>query len=569
MSYLNKYKRNLKDVSQLIFDNATLIVYTWDLKGNITGFNPYGEKVTGYKEDEVIGQSWIKLFLEKEEKDKVDGLIRYVKTGRSIKHVIGNLWRTKFDTSIELIWTSSPIFDKNGNVVEIISFGTDITQHKGLVRKLNRLAYYDDITGLPNCKLAEEEVNKLLKTSNKRNSKIALLSINIDNFKQLNDTMGHEVANEFLIYISEVLKKNQDVYYLAKLNESEFGVIFNDVQDEEDIIKKTKKLLESVKQPWLAEGYNIQVSGSVGISIYPDNGDNFSDLKGYSNMAMCKAKENSRNSYLFYNKKMKKEMEKNIFIINSIEKSMEFGHFSLYYQPIINLKDNTIYGLEALIRWFHPERGYISPMEFIPIIEDSGHIMEITSMVFEDGLRQKQLWNERGYKDIKLSVNISGKSFRSKDLYEEIGRLLVKYNISPKEIILEITETAFVNNIDIHNETLKKLIDLGLEIALDDFGTGYSSLSKLNALPLGHLKIDKSFIDSIEKDSRKEALVKYIIDLTRTLNLKTVAEGVETEEQVNILKEVGCDLIQGYYFAKPMPANEIEKEFLILEEMIK
>lgn len=566
---MDKYKRNLENVSQIIFNNVTLIVYTWDLEGKITSFNPYAQEVTGYREKEVIGKSWMELFLEKKEAGKVKGLIKYVKTGRAIKHIVGNLWKTKHKNTIELIWTTAPIFDNNGNVIEMISFGTNITEHKNLVKKLNRLAYYDDITNLPNCKLAEEEVNKLIKSCNKLNTKMALLSININNFQQVNDTMGDEVANKFLVFISKILNENEDIYYLAKFSEGEFGVILYDVKDKEDIREKTKKLLEGLGQPWVAKGYNIQISGSVGISIYPDNGDNFSDLRKHSNMAMCKGRKNGSNRYLFYNEKMKRDMEDNIFIINNIENSMKLGHLSLYYQPVISLKDNSVYGLEALIRWFHPDRGYISPMEFIPIIEESGQIIEITSMVLKAGLKQKRLWNEKGYKDIKLAINISGKSFVKEDLYKEIEGLLMEYNISPKEIILEVTETALVNNIRMHNEILKRLIDLGVEVALDDFGTGYSSLAKLNGLPLRYLKIDKSFIDSIEKNSREEALVKYIIDLTRTLNLKTVAEGVETKEQMELLKEIGCDLIQGYYFAKPMVADDIEKRFLFSKEGIK
>lgn len=551
-----------------IFNNATLIVYTWDLEGKITSFNPYAEEITGYREEEILGKSWMELFIDEKEAKKVEGLIRYVKTGRTLKSIIGNLWKTKDNSTIELIWTTSPIFDNDGKVTEIMSFGTNITEHKNLVKKLNKLAYYDDLTGLPNWKSAEDRVNKIIKKACKNDIKIALLSIDIDNFKQINDTIGHEAGDRLLIFISQILKDNHHIHYVSKFNEDEFGILLYDIKDKNHVKENAKKILKDIRQPWGVEGYNFQISVSMGISIYPDNGKDFRELMKQSNMSMYQVKENGKDGYLFYDDEMKRNVENNIFIMNSIEYSMKNGHFSLHYQPIIDLGDKDIYGAEALIRWFHPEKGYISPMEFIPLIEESGQIIEVTSMILKMALEQKSIWNKKGYKNIKLAINISGKSFVNGNLYEEIKKLLNEYNISPGEIILEITETALVNNMNICSKTLGRLKSLGLEIALDDFGTGYSSLARLKGLPLEYLKIDKYFIDAIEKSSSEEAVVKYIVDLANRLNLKTIAEGVEVEEQVDLLKEIGCNLVQGYYFAKPMSVDEIEEKFLYMEEGI-
>lgn len=568
MLNLHKDNLNLDKVSQLIFDNATLMIYTWDLEGKITSFNPYGQEVTGYKAEEVIGKSWMDIFLEDKERGKVSGLIDYVKTGRTLKHIIGNLWKTKQDDIIEFIWTTAPIFDQEGNVVEFISFGTDITQHKTLVKKLNNLAYYDDLTKLPNRELAEEEINKIIERSKKVNKKMALLSIDIDNFKEANNTIGNEVANRLLMFVSEILKKNTDTYYLCKFDEDEFGIVFYDVKNKDHIEGKVERLLEEIRKPWITDGYNFQVSVNIGISLYPQDGEDFSDLKNHSNMAMYRAKKTEKNGCLFYDESMKTEIENNIFIINNIGRSMSMEHFSLHYQPVMDLRDGSIFGFEALIRWHHPERGYIPPMDFIPIIEESGQIIEVTSMVLNMALRQKQIWNEKGYRNLKMSVNISGRSLLKEDIYEEINKLLIEYNISPREIILEITETALLSKRIIQSKVLKRLIDRGLEIALDDFGTGYSSLARINNLPLKHLKIDKCFIDNIEEDTSEEALVKYIIDLGCALDLNVVAEGVETKGQMELLKKLGCHLAQGYYYAKPMPAHDLDQKFLLPKEGI-
>lgn len=564
---MGKTTKNLKHMADLIFNNATLIIFTWDLDGRITSMNSYGEKITGYSEEELIGNFWVELFLG-EEKDKINDLIECIKAGKDTKDVLSTLWRTRHNQMIDLMWTNSPIYDSNENIVEMMSFGTDITENNALLKKLNRLAYYDDLTNLPNRKLAEEHVDKVIERCDKHNKKTAFLTLGIDNLQQVSDTIGYEVANTLLKFIALELEENDNINYVSKLNEGEFGILIYDIEGREEVKKKAEELLLSIRQPLVDEGYNFIVNASIGISIYPDYGNDFSQLMKHSNIAMCKAKENGSNGYLFYNKTMKREIEKNIFIVNNIEYSIGMGHLSLHYQPIIDLKDNSIHGFEALIRWFHPKKGYIPPMEFISTIEESGQIINLTTMILESAFRQKSLWNKKGYKDMKIGINLSIKSFQKGNIYEEIEKLLEKYDISPKEIVLELTETAFVKSLNICDDTLKKMRDLGLEIALDDFGTGYSSLARLSKLSLGYLKIDKSFIDPIKEGNNEEALLKHIINLGHSLNLKLVAEGVETKEQMELLRRLGCDLFQGYYFAKPMGADEAEEKFLFLREGI-
>lgn len=551
-------------LSENIFKNSTLIIFTWNLDGSIISFNPYGEKVTGYKEEEIIGESWIDLFLYEDEKPKVKGLVEYLKSGRSIKNSIGDVWRSKDNRIIELIWTDSPIYDEDGNVTQIISFGTDITDHKKLLRRLNELAYYDTLTGLPNRIMLKNEAGKLIKDAKLNNIRLGFLYIDIDNFTQINDTLGHDAGDDFLIHLAKILKEeNKDGNILAKLSEDEYAIILYNVEDRDDIIRKTEYILKEIRKPWCIDKEEFIISASIGISIFPHNGDNYSDLMRSANMAMYNIKSKGKNGYAFYEAEMGKRIADNTFMINQVRRAIEEEQFTLHYQPVINMEDNTIYGAECLIRWYHPEKGYIPPMDYIPLIEETGQIFDVTSLILKIAFNQKKLLNEKGYSYLKLSVNISNKSLIKGGLDNEIVKLLEEYKIKPEEITIEITETSFMGNLEGCIYTLTKLEELGIEIALDDFGTGYSSLAQLKRLPIHNVKMDQEFIKTMKKNSEEEVVVKSIIELAHTLGLKIIAEGIETKEQQEILLESKCDLGQGYYLGKPMNAESFQNMLMM------
>lgn len=547
-------------LSENIFKNSTTIVFTWSLDGRIKRFNPYGEKVTGYREEELIGKSWIDIFLQEEEKPKVKGLVEYLKSGRTLKNSIGDIWKTKDGKIIELIWTDSPIYGENGEVREIISFGTDITDQKKLLRRLNELAYYDTLTGLPNRIMLKNEAEKLIKKAGLNNIKLGFLYIDIDNFKQINDTLGYDAGDELLINLARILEKESNgKNLLAKLSEDGYAIILYDVEDEEDIAEKTKNILKEIRKPWCADKEEFIISASIGVSIFPDDGNEFTDLMNYANMAMYHIKNRGKNGYVFYREEMGKKIANNAFMINQIRRAIEEEQFILHYQPVINIRNNTIYGAECLLRWYHPEKGYIPPMDYIPLIEETGQIFDVTSLILKMAFKQKKSLNEKGYSHLSLAVNISSKSLIRGGLEHEIKQLLEEYKIRPEEITLEITETSFMNDLDSCIYTLTKLEELGMEIALDDFGTGYSSLARLKKLPIHNVKMDQEFIKTMKKHSEEEVIVKSIIDLAHTLGLKIIAEGIETKEQNDILKEVQCDFGQGYYLGRPMTAEGFEE----------
>lgn len=556
-----------KMLSDNIIKNSSLVIFTWDLDYKILSFNPYAERVTGYKEEEVIGKSWVDLFLHDDEKPKVEGLTRYLKSGKPLKNSIGDVWRTKDGRNIELIWTDSPIVDENNDVVKIISIGTDITDHKNLVKRLNKIAYYDGLTGLPNRSLLEKEAEKIIERARSKDEKLALLYVDIDDFKQINDTLGYSAGDKLLIHIGQVLKSNEkNNYYLSKLGEDEYSIILTGVKDKEDVIERTERILNAIRQPWCTDNYEFNISASIGISLFPDNGDNFYDLMKYGNMAMFHVKQRGKNGYFFYQDELGERISYNTFIINHIRRAIEEEEFKLQYQPIINLITGELYGFESLLRWYNPERGYISPMEYIPLIEETGQIVDVTSHVLKMAIKQKKLWQDMGFKGFVLGVNISNKSLMKCGIDEELKMILREYDVDPKELVIEITETVFADNIDYCIDSLFGVRELGIRMALDDFGTGYSSLAQLKRLPINYIKIDKSFIKNLSRTTEDKIIVRTIINMAHNLGLYVIAEGIETKAQRDALIELGCDYGQGFYFAEPLDPVDVEATYFVKVE---
>lgn len=552
-----------KTLMDSVIKNAKLVVLTWDLDGSIKGLNPYGEKIMGYKEEEVIGKSWVDLFLYEEEKAKVPGLIKYIKSGKSLKNSIGDVCKSKYGDDIEFIWTDSPMRDDNGEITHVISFGTDITGQKQMMKKLNDLAYFDNLTGLPNRTKLNMDSTNFINDAVKNNTKIAFLYIDLDNFKQINDTLGHDSGDELLIHLANILSEEKgDRSYLAKLSEDEYGFIIKDIVEENDIILVAEKILAKIREPWFINNNEFLMSASIGISIFPDHARDFTDLMKCANMGMYHMKSIGKNGFAFYNDEMGSRIANNTFLINQIKRAIAEEQFTLHYQPIIDLSLDTLFGVEALLRWYHPERGYISPMDYIPLLEETGQIFEVTSLVLKMAIEQKSIWSKNGYSSLKVAVNISSKSLVQGSIVDEIETLLKEYKINPEELSIEVTETAFMDNLESCIYTMTKLDGLGIDISLDDFGTGHSSLSQLKNLPIQYVKMDQEFIKTMIRYSEEEVVVRSIINLAHILGLNVIAEGIETEEQKNILIESGCDFGQGYYLARPMTSEVFEEKFL-------
>ncbi len=428
--------------------------------------------------------------------------------------------------------------------------------------RLHHMAYVDSLTGLPNRMAFEERLYELMEEQKEKSH--AILFIDIDNFKNINDSRGHIAGDCFLQHIAKVFKSNLDKEdFVARLGGDEFAIIFSDIGDRTEIAEKMILLFGKVKQPWVYEKQEFYESMSVGISIYPEDGDTITLLLRNADVAMYCSKEHSKDCFTFYDNKLQEEKTEKVTMINELHHALENDEFELYYQPVLNLKTSEIIGVEALIRWNHPKKGMVSPGEFIPVAEEAGMINKIGDWVLETAFAQKAAWEKEGYTNLGVSVNVSGYSLTQSGFVERVKALIAKYNICCENIILEITETAVIRELNVSLQVLKQLRRLNVRIALDDFGTGYSSFNYLKNLPIDIVKLDRSFVKEIANNCNDSAIVQSVIQMTHLLNKQILAEGIESNEQLSMLCKNQCNYGQGFLFSKPLPENEFS---MLLEE---
>lgn len=548
---------------ELAVEGADCGIWDWDIENNIYYFSPKWKSYLGYNDNEISNtfEAWRDLLYLEDKNDAISKINDYISSNSNSYE---NTYRIvcKNGDYKWILSKAKAIRNIEGKIIRIAGSHTDITEHKLIQDRLNTLAYYDVLTGLPNRFLFQEKINEIINIRNKDNinKKFALIYMDIDNFKHINDTMGHASGDLLLKYISNILKihvKFPD--FAARLSGDEFVIIFENIKDTQDIIHKIHILLDHLRKPWILDKQEFFISFSIGIAVYPEHGDNISALLKNSDIAMYFVKKNTKNNYCFYLSEMQEKSLEQIKIVNDLRHAIDNDEFSLFYQPIINLNDGRVIGVEALIRWFHPIRGMIPPMEFIPLAEEAGLIYDIEKWILKTALTQKKQWENMGYTHIKMSINISGKRVTSNGFINEIKQLLSKTKVKCDEIQFEVTETALMENLDASMKILREIKDMNINIALDDFGTGYSSLTYLKKLPIDVVKLDRKFIKSISQIGEDEVIVEYVIKLTHKLNLKIVAEGIEIKEQLAFLKANNCDYGQGYLFSKPITKEEIEK----------
>ncbi|MFT6102749.1 MAG: diguanylate cyclase (GGDEF)-like protein [Candidatus Endobugula sp.] len=436
-------------------------------------------------------------------------------------------------------------------------------ERKNITLQISYLAKYDSLTDLSNRSLFIENVERAVTRSKRANAIFAIIFIDLDNFKSINDTLGHEAGDQLLVTIAKRLKsslREEDV--VGRLGGDEFAVLIEGIATETFLIKISQKLLDVTREPLIIEDKIIHSTASLGIATYPSCADECTALIKCADLAMYKTKENGRNGYSFYSDDLQTLADDYATLKCDIHDALSRDEFELYYQPQVNATDSTITGLEALIRWHHPTRGMVPPDKFIPIAESLGLINEIGDWVMEAACRQLKVWISSCphlQHDFRVAVNISAHQMRQLNLKEKFCHVLDNNTIPYGLIELELTESALVDDLGRCTETLSVMNDLGIHFAIDDFGTGFASFRHLQQLPLQVLKVDKSFIDQICLSSKSYQIVKAMIVMAHALEMKVIAEGVETMEQVNLLQTLDCDHLQGYHFWKPMPAHDIEK----------
>ncbi len=434
----------------------------------------------------------------------------------------------------------------------------DITEEIEAKNKVEFLAYHDTLTLLLNRTAFLEKLDFFIKLSKREKQGFAILYLDLDNFKFINDTFGHSVGDELLMIVSKTLKnilRESDI--VARVGGDEFIILLPYVNNKEDIEKVSKKIIDNISKEYNIKNHIFSVTCSLGIATFPDDSLEAEELIKYADVAMYQSKKTGKNRYNFFDISIKKSMENYHEIVKDLKKALKKeDEIRLYFQPKISLTNKEIVSAEVLSRWMHPKRGLMYPNEYIHIAENSNLIIEYDNYIIKKSFLQIKEWENSEFSDLSLSVNISARQFKSKEFLSTITELLKIYKIDPEKIEFEITETLAMDNIENSIEILEKIKKLGFKISIDDFGSGYSSLNYLKRLPYDTIKIDREFIKDLHIDNDDVIITKMIVQLAKTLNKKAIAEGVEKDEHIEILKSIGCDFVQGYYFAKPMDKND-------------
>jgi diguanylate cyclase (GGDEF)-like protein/PAS domain S-box-containing protein len=541
---------------ELILNSAGEGIFGLDLNRKITFCNPAGASMLGYdSKDELIGQPADIIYKGNE----TEGKNQPAFNGDWDNYYEDEKFFRKDQSSFPVEYVISSIKEDEEVVGEVVTF-KDITQRKQLEEEIKYHAYFDSLTDLPNRVLLTDRLNQGLTYAQMNGEKLAVLYLDLDRFKYINDTLGHSYGDILLRDVAKRLSacvpKSATV---SRQGGDEFTIYLPNIKNETEVLKVVNLVIDSFAKPFTLIDNEIYIKTSIGISLFPDNGDTTETLIKNADTAMYKSKEISGNSFHFFSEGMDTRTFESIKLENALYRALEHEELEIYYQPQINFQTKQIVGVEALLRWNHPEQGMISPDRFIPIAEETGLIVPIGEWVLKEACTQLKAWHNQGNL-ISVSVNLSVRQFEQKDLFTVVKNVLKKAGLSPEYLHLELTENLIVKNTALTLKTMKKLKGLGINIAIDDFGTGYSSLGYLKNMPINTLKIDKSFVQDMTVDDA--AITNTIITLAQNLNLDVIAEGVETIEQAEFLSARNCYLMQGYYFSRPMKAEDIASQFL-------
>lgn len=565
---VNTHFFQLNSLGSVITDNQGLFITT----------NYAFKALTGYQKNEVDKLN-IERFFGEDNKEVYEQAIIATTINGSWAHQIT---LTKLSGEVfEAKITLNAVFSEHKMVSNFMLSIADITQELNSAKMVKHLAQYDQLTELPNRYLLNDRLSQHIKLAKRDKAKIAVMFMDLDNFKTLNDTQGHVAGDELLIQVAERMRlvfRQSDT--ISRFGGDEFIVIVNALGSDhaennkhEDIKKLShnlaRKLLESINKPYAIKGQNYHTTFSIGISLYPDDATTEEELIQNADVAMYKAKANGKNSISFYDTELKNNIKFENNLEQELQQALQKSEFRLYYQPQVDLHSQKIISAEALIRWMHPTRGLLTPDKFLQSAENLNLMSQIDDWVIEESCQQLALWRELNIDVKPISINLTHHQFTNhSELTDQIKNTLNKYKLPSKHLKIEVIETGLMKDIHSAMSVLSDLSNRGIEIALDDFGTGYSSLTYLRRFPINILKIDKSFIDNIVTDRNDQVLVKAIMAMSKDMDIKILAEGIETEAQRAYLISIGCQLGQGYLFAKPQSAYQFQKKFLSIKAII-
>lgn len=558
---LQQTENNLQDSERRlghILESSLDGYWDWDINTNKVYFSQRYKEQLGFKDHELPNEfsSW-ESRLHPGERDQMLAKIRaYLENPRGY-------WEEKFqlrhkDGSYKWILARAvPTFNRQNKLIKLTGLHIDITDRVQAEYKINFMAYHDRLTELPNRSLLIDRLEHALAKAKRNGTQIFLLVLGLDRFKHINESLGHPAGDSALREVSKRFAKSiREEDTIARLAGDEFAILLENTSDSQNVVIVAERLLGSLKRPLFVEGQQIYLSTSIGISAFPNDGDKPAILLKNADAAMRRAKNNGRNRFHFYSEELTETAFKHIKLECGLRQALLQNQFQVYYQPKVCLKSGRILGAEALLRWLHPEDGFISPQDFIPVAEESGLIMEIGQWILTQACKEAASWKQQGLTFQHIAVNISGVQVQHAEFVGSVKEILDSTGFPAEQLELEVTENFLMEDAEASARLLVELRQLGISIAIDDFGTGYSSMAYLTRFPVNKLKIDRSFIGRVCSDAHNAEISRAIISLGHALNMEVVAEGIELEQQLDFLKKEGCDEGQGYLIAKPLPHDD-------------
>ncbi|MBD3305495.1 EAL domain-containing protein [candidate division KSB3 bacterium] len=528
-----------------------------DVKGKIIKVNPAFTAVTGYAAEECLGQNPRMLKSGIQDTDFYQAMWKALTTTGRWENEI---WNRRKNGEAYPQWLSiSAIRTANGKPSYYVAVFHDMSDIKQNQEQMTYQAYHDALTGLPNRQLLRDHLEMALAQAQRHTARVGVLLLDLDHFKNVNDALGHAIGDLLLQEVAKRLKRCcRTVDTVARLGGDEFMIILPELKGEgQDAVEVSQRILRSFSEPFLIKQHEIMSSVSIGMTLYPADGEDVSTLIKNADVAMYKAKEQGRNTYLSYTKGMYENVIERVELENDLRKALKREEFKLYYQPQVNLKTGAITGMEALLRWQRSPHEIVSPDKFISLAEETGLIIPLGEWVLRTACKQTKVWHEAGFTTLSVSVNLSAKQFQDPQLVQVVQKILCETGLDADSLCLEITENTLMKDIDAAVKMMADLEQLGVHFSIDDFGTGYSSLNYLKRFPLSEIKIDKSFVRDLPRAQDDAAIARAILSLARSLNLKVLAEGVENETQLEFMRLNSCDGIQGYLFSKPIQPDEL------------
>ena len=540
-----------------VFHNTAEAIVITDARSCIISVNPAFTEITGYPAEDVIDRTPRLLKSEHHDPAFYDVMWQELMSRGQWQ---GQIWNRRKNGEAFLAWqTITSVRDVRGTVVRYVSVFNDMTEIHRKDERIRHQAYHDALTGLPNRLLLQDRLGHAIEVARREQAQVAVMFIDLDRFKLVNDSLGHDIGDMLLVQITQrltdCLRKSDTI---GRLGGDEFVVVVSDFQGIGEVTEVAEKIIVNVALPMTLKGHEVQVGASIGIALFPQDGDDVTVLMKDADTAMYRSKSAGRSTFRFFDAEMDGAAVERLKLEAALRHALDNGEFELYYQPKVDLASGRVSGAEALIRWNSPDRGQVAPDIFIPLAEETGLIVGIGDWVLEQACRQLAEWNRRGVAPVKVAVNVSARQFLDPAFAEKVSALLARYDLDPSLLEVELTESTVMADPERAVSQFVHLREAGISVSVDDFGTGYSSLAYLKRLPLDAIKIDRSFIHGVDSECDNAAIVRAIIGLGGALGMSTIAEGVETEEEERHLQAAGCHNAQGFKYAKPLPADQFE-----------